>query len=107
MRPANSLSLGAGHWLGMDTHDVATQSQDKLLQPGVVMTVEPGLYIPDEPRFGKFAGIGVRIEDDVAITGHGPEVLSKSVPTAPDEIEELVGTAAEGEKRKFLRQPYQ
>lgn len=76
----------------MDTHDVASQSQDKLLQPGVVMTVEPGLYIPNEARFGRFAGIGVRIEDDVAVREHGPEVLSSALPISPDEIEDLVGS---------------
>lgn len=55
----------------MDTHDCGTQSQDQMLQPGVCMTLEPGLYIPDEERFGKFAGVGVRLEDDLAITGIG------------------------------------
>lgn len=85
----------AGHWLGMDTHDVASQSQEGLLQPGVVMTVEPGLYVPDEPRFGRFAGIGVRIEDDVVITERGPDVLSSALPVEREAVEELVGTAAD------------
>ena len=55
----------------MDTHDCATQSQDQMLQPGVVMTLEPGLYIPDSPKYGRFAGIGIRLEDDVGITSTG------------------------------------
>lgn len=76
----------------MDTHDVASVGQDRLLQPGVVMTVEPGLYIPDDPRYGRFAGIGVRIEDDVAVTEQGPVVLSSTVPIEPEEIEDLIGS---------------
>lgn len=55
----------------MDTHDCASQSQDQLLQPGVVMTLEPGLYIPDEPKYGRFGGIGIRLEDDIAVTQGG------------------------------------
>ncbi|KAI7842913.1 hypothetical protein COHA_003424 [Chlorella ohadii] len=66
-------------------------SHDRPLEPGVVLTIEPGLYIPDDEAFGPFAGIGVRIEDDVAITERGREVLSKDVPVAPDEVEALVG----------------
>lgn len=68
------------------------------------MTVEPGLYIPDDPRFSRFAGIGVRIEDDVAVTEHGPEVLSGSLPVAPEAIEDMVGSAVEGAKGSFRRQ---
>ena len=83
----------AGHWLGMDTHDSALQGLDKLLQPNVAMTLEPGLYIPDDPKYGKFAGIGVRLEDDVAIRETGPQVLSSSAPLSPAEIELTVGSA--------------
>lgn len=61
------------------------------LQPGHTLTIEPGLYIPDEPRFGVLRGIGVRIEDDVAIHERGCEVLSAAVPTAVKDLEELVG----------------
>ena len=56
------------------------------------MAIEPGLYIPDEPKFGDFAGIGIRIEDDVAITADGPRILSADVPSDPTEIERLIGT---------------
>ena len=57
------------------------------------MTLEPGLYIPDDPKYGNFAGIGIRLEDDIAIKQSGPEVLSSAVPLDPAEIESLVGTA--------------
>lgn len=80
-----------GHWLGLDTHDSSTMSHDGPLEEGVVLTIEPGLYIPDDEAFGPFAGIGVRIEDDVAITRTGREVLSADVPVAPDDVEALVG----------------
>ena len=56
------------------------------------MCIEPGLYIPDEPKYGDFAGIGIRIEDDVAITQDGPRILSAAVPSDPLEIERLVGS---------------
>lgn len=80
-----------GHWLGLDTHDTNTVPQDKPLQPGVVITIEPGLYIPpDEGRYGKYAGIGVRIEDVVALRNGGCEVLSGEVPVEAGEVERLV-----------------
>jgi Xaa-Pro aminopeptidase len=59
------------HFLGLNVHDVGDYQQ--LLQPGIVMTVEPGIYIPEE-------GIGVRIEDDVLITENGVKVLSSRLP---------------------------
>jgi Xaa-Pro aminopeptidase len=80
-----------GHWLGMDTHDAATMSHDHPLEEGVVLTIEPGLYIPDREEFGALAGIGVRLEDDVAVTVDGAEVLSAAVPLEPKEVEALVG----------------
>lgn len=85
------------HWLGLDVHDVGDYRIDELwrvLEPGMVLTIEPGIYIaPDiEGVPAEFAGIGVRIEDDVHITGDGPEVLSADAPKAVDEIEALVGT---------------
>jgi Xaa-Pro aminopeptidase len=80
-----------GHWLGLDTHDTNTVPQDKPLQPGVVITIEPGLYIPhDEGRYGKYAGIGVRIEDVVSLREGGCEVLSGEVPVEAGEVENLV-----------------
>ena len=85
-----------GHWLGMDVHDVASVSHASHLQPGVVLTIEPGLYLRDlsgrVPR--EFVNIGVRIEDDVLVTAGAPEVLSEHgvAPVAADEVEALVGT---------------
>ena len=86
-----------GHWLGMDVHDVGdykVADQWRLLEPGMVLTVEPGIYIPESRNIPKkWRGIGIRIEDDVVVTKTGNEVLSKAVPVDPDEIEALVGTA--------------
>lgn len=76
-----------GHFLGMDLHDCPLLSDDLLLKPGMVLTVEPGLYIPaDEACPGRYHGIGVRIEDDVLITDGGIEVLTASVPKDPAEL---------------------
>jgi Xaa-Pro aminopeptidase len=69
-----------GHWLGMDVHDVGEYKlgdEWRILEPGMVMTVEPGLYIaPDAKAAKKWRGIGVRIEDDVQVTSKGHAVLS-------------------------------
>lgn len=79
------------HWLGMDVHDVGAYRRDggsRVLEPGMVLTVEPGLYVsptsPDAPE--EWRGIGVRIEDDVLVTAGGHEVLSAAVPKRLDEI---------------------
>ena len=87
-----------GHWIGMDVHDVGEYKvgeEWRLLEPGMVMTVEPGIYIPPGTRgvARQWQGIGVRIEDDVAVTKGDPEVLTDGVPTDPDEIEQLVQAA--------------
>jgi Xaa-Pro aminopeptidase len=87
-----------GHWLGMDVHDVGEYKvgeEWRLLEPGMVMTVEPGIYIPPGTRgvAREWQGIGIRIEDDVAVTRGDPEVLTDGVPTDPDEIERLVQAA--------------
>ena len=83
-----------GHWLGMDVHDVGDYKEDgkwRRLEPGMVLTVEPGLYIaPDAEAPEQYRGIGIRIEDDVAVTNDGHEVLSADVPKDPDAIEELM-----------------
>ncbi|KAG2424574.1 hypothetical protein HXX76_014454 [Chlamydomonas incerta] len=84
-----------GHYLGLDTHDTALVGHDRPLAPGMVITVEPGLYIPDDPRYGPLAGLGVRIEDDVLIGAAGCEVLSDQAPVAIAEVEELAGSAVE------------
>lgn len=85
----------AGHWLGMDVHDVGDYQVDqqwRLLEAGMVMTVEPGIYIsPDNDKVdAKWRGIGIRIEDDVAITAKGTEVLTSEVPKQTAEIEALM-----------------
>ncbi len=86
---------GIGHWLGMDVHDIgkyyASDYEDpRPFEPGMVFTIEPGLYIQkysSAPE--KYKGIGVRIEDDVVITKNGCDVLTKDVPKATEEIEAL------------------
>jgi Xaa-Pro aminopeptidase len=85
----------AGHWLGMDVHDVGDYKvggEWRLLEPGMVMTVEPGIYVaPDNEKVAKkWRGIGIRIEDDVVITKDGNEVLTKNVPKTVKEIEKLM-----------------
>ncbi|MGH9970171.1 MAG: Xaa-Pro aminopeptidase [Pyrinomonadaceae bacterium] len=86
---------GLGHMLGIDVHDVGVYYYDKqsrALEPGVVMTVEPGLYVSpnskDVPE--QYLGIGVRIEDDVLCTANGPRVLTSKVPKQAEEIEKLM-----------------
>jgi Xaa-Pro aminopeptidase len=86
---------GLGHMLGIDVHDVGRYYFDKdsrALEAGVVMTVEPGLYIsPDTKDIpDQYLGIGVRIEDDVLCTNNGPRVLTNKVPKQAEEIEELM-----------------
>ncbi|GIL55550.1 hypothetical protein Vafri_11107 [Volvox africanus] len=83
-----------GHYLGLDTHDTHLIGHDRRLTEGAVITVEPGLYIPDLPQYGTFRGIGVRIEDDVLVTAAGCRVLSDQAPVAIREVEELAGSAA-------------
>ena len=79
----------------MDTHDTCCVTHDEPMREGVVLTIEPGLYIPNDPQlYGTFAGIGVRIEDDVAVAAAGPEVLSAGVPVAAPDIERLVGSSS-------------
>jgi Xaa-Pro aminopeptidase len=84
-----------GHWLGLDVHDVglyaAPDGQPRRLEPGMVLTVEPGLYVaPDvDDAPAAFRGIGVRIEDDVLVTADGHEVLTAAAPKTRAEIESL------------------
>jgi Xaa-Pro aminopeptidase len=84
-----------GHWLGMDVHDVGDYRFDeewRVLEPGMVLTVEPGLYIAAHSKgvAKKWWNTGIRIEDDVLITRDGNEVLTEAVPRDPDEIEALM-----------------
>lgn len=72
---------GIGHWLGMDVHDVGNYATP--FEPGMVLTVEPGIYITEE-------SLGVRIEDDVLVTETGSRVMSSSAPRNVDEIEALM-----------------
>src|SRR5690606_5376315 len=90
-----------GHWLGMDVHDVGDYKVDgqwRLLEPGMVLTVEPGLYIAPgsegvDPRWW---GIGVRIEDNVLVTRGGCEVLTDDVPKEVEAIEALMAEGRDG-----------
>lgn len=84
-----------GHWLGLDVHDVGDYRVDgefRELEPGMVVTVEPGLYIPPDLKGvpARYRGIGIRIEDDVIVTSGEPEVISAGVPKDADEIEALM-----------------
>lgn len=87
----------AGHWLGLDVHDVGdyrVSGEWRLLEPGMVMTVEPGIYIaPDAPVAARWRGIGVRIEDDAVVTESGYRLLTDGVPRDPDAIETLMAAA--------------
>jgi Xaa-Pro aminopeptidase len=84
------------HWLGMDVHDVGAyfvEGDARPLGPGMVLTIEPGLYVAaqDEAAPAELRGLGVRIEDDVLITDDGHEVLSAGIPKEPDEVERACG----------------
>lgn len=86
---------GLGHMIGVDVHDVGAYYQNKKsrpLEPGVVMTIEPGIYVAPDTRDvpEKYLGIGVRIEDDVMCTNNGPRVLTTKVPKQAEEIEALM-----------------
>ncbi|HZJ94470.1 MAG TPA: Xaa-Pro aminopeptidase [Thiopseudomonas sp.] len=91
----------AGHWLGLDVHDVGDYKVDgqwRALEPGMVMTVEPGIYIAadnlDVPE--QWRGIGVRIEDNVVVTEDGCRILTSAVPKTVDAIEALMASVATG-----------
>ena len=85
-----------GHWLGIDVHDVGDYkiaNHPRLLEPGMVMTVEPGIYVsPDIRGISKsWKGIGIRLEDDVFLSRNGAEVLSDRLPSSAEEIEAFMG----------------
>lgn len=89
-----------GHWLGIDVHDVGEYQIDghpRELEPGMVMTVEPGVYLrPDHKRVpARFRGSGVRIEDDVVVTRDQPLVLSAAAPKTVAEIEDMMASDAD------------
>lgn len=86
-----------GHWIGLDVHDVGEYKvggQWRVLEPGMVLTVEPGIYISEQSKkvAKKWRGIGIRIEDDVLVTKGGCEVLTDQVPKEIDEIEGLMAS---------------
>ena len=81
-----------GHWLGLDVHDVGDyriDGQPRILEEGMVVTVEPGIYVPPDDKrvHERWRGIGIRIEDDVAVTKGAPDVMTAMVPKAPDALE--------------------
>ena len=84
-----------GHWLGLDVHDVGDyriDNESRLLEPGMVFTIEPGLYVPpdDTTVAAKWRGIGIRTEDDVLVTKDGHKVLTAKLARSADEIEALM-----------------
>lgn len=83
-----------GHWLGMDVHDVGSYKHKgawRAFEPGMVLTVEPGLYLADSDEIPEpYRQIGIRIEDDILITESGNEILSAAAPKDPDAIESLM-----------------
>ena len=85
-----------GHWLGLDTHDVGRRKMEddavRPFEPGMVVTVEPGIYIAEdmEEVDEKYRGIGIRIEDDVLVTKDGCEVLTKKTPKTIEDIEVIM-----------------
>jgi Xaa-Pro aminopeptidase len=94
-----------GHWLGMDVHDVGDYKvgdEWRVLEPGMVLTVEPGLYVAadDDTVDSKWRGIGIRIEDDVLVTEKGRKILTAAAPKDPDEIEALMAKVKPKRKKK-------
>jgi Xaa-Pro aminopeptidase len=86
-----------GHWLGLDVHDVGEyrfDGQSRLLEPGMVFTIEPGVYVsPDDTTVdAKWRGIGIRTEDDVLVTNDEPVVLTDALARSADEIEALMAS---------------
>ena len=87
----------SSHWLGIDVHDVGDyrfHDAWRPLEPGMVLTIEPGIYIPSSAASAnvpeRYIGMGIRIEDDVLITDDGCDVLSKSVAKETSAIEQLM-----------------
>ncbi len=84
-----------GHWIGIDVHDVGDYKVDehwRLLESGMAMTIEPGIYVSPKStgRAKRWRGIGIRIEDDVVVSRNGPRVLTAGLPAAADEVEALM-----------------
>ncbi len=88
-----------GHWIGLDVHDVGEyriDGQSRLLEPGMVFTIEPGIYVSpgDTSVAAKWRGIGIRIEDDVLVTADGPRVLTDDLPRSAEQIEAFMSDNA-------------
>ena len=88
---------GAGHWLGMDVHDVGLykmNNKSRELEPGMCFTVEPGLYIPphDTQAPKELRGIGIRIEDNILVTSDGHINMTESCPKEIQDLEDIIGT---------------
>ena len=102
---------GVGHYLGLDVHDAGryftdqTAKDSRPFAPGMVLTVEPGLYIPpdDKNAPAKYRGIGVRIEDDVLVTNEGNLNLTARVPKTIDEIEAIMNNGSKAETKATAR----
>jgi len=95
----------AGHWLGMDVHDVGDYKvggEWRVLEEGMVLTIEPGIYVsPDDNSVDeKWRGIGIRIEDDVLVTAKNHKVLTAKVPKKADDIEALMAAAKKQRLKK-------
>jgi Xaa-Pro aminopeptidase len=88
---------GLGHWLGMDVHDVGSYQQvgtERPLMPGMVLTVEPGIYISNTANVDpQYAGIGIRIEDNLLITTEGFVNLTEAAPKEIADVERLMSDA--------------
>lgn len=90
---------GSGHYLGMDVHDVGSYSERngewRKLEEGMVLTIEPGLYFPvyDTSIPKAFRGLGIRIEDDILVSAHGPENLTQACPKSVADLEAIIGSA--------------
>jgi Xaa-Pro aminopeptidase len=91
------FSHRTGHWLGLDVHDVGDYKvggEWRVLEPGMALTVEPGIYIRPSPRVpAEFWNIGIRIEDEVLVTADAPEVLTAALEKTPEAIESLLRAA--------------
>ena len=87
---------GFGHWLGIDVHDVGSygngEKRDRPFKPGMVLTIEPGIYISQGMSGvdARWHGIGIRIEDDILVTDGGCRVLTKALPKSIEAIESVM-----------------
>jgi Xaa-Pro aminopeptidase len=99
------------HWLGIDVHDRGRyfdqKGEPRILEPGMVLTVEPGLYVrPDEKKVPQeYLGIGIRIEDDVLVTAKGNEILTAKAPKEVGELEAIIGTLPAAPKKRKTATP--